>query len=225
MHSERRAELQTIEMQKLVVTGVDSLPNYHRFDGKYFANSYWPDEVKTHVEAEVVNQEYFRLLGLVGIVCAQYGYPSIDGQIRKHEAKNWPGSPAQARFLLDLGIHAARLAEQALTIKNYLFREFPEDSEARDGIWGLFFKDHKGVIELPWDIRQIAQYEYDASYRLTKRRPVLQPDRDLTRGLAAIEFTGDDAQRMSTAEFETQILPRVAEATRGWMDVEIVFSR
>ena len=38
------------------------------------------------------------------------------------------------------------------------------------------------------------------------------------------EFSGDDADRMPDAEFETQVLPRVVQATRGWVDPIPVFT-
>jgi len=63
----------------------------------------------------------------------------------------------------------------------------------------------------------------DAQHRFMDGRKIAIPDPDLNDRFAALNFTGDQADRMPDEKFRQEVLPRVIEATSGWVNPIPIF--
>jgi hypothetical protein len=167
------------------------------------------------------NPEYFRLLGLSAKVAAQFGFPQIEGQLTRYNMHNWSEqSPISPRHQLAVTIYTAGYTLKKLEITDGI-RDDLADRQLAAGVWGLYFYPSNGTVFYP---RQIEELKTAAETRLERRLPINLPDRNLHTSLAAIPFTGDDAERMPQQEFERDIYPQVEKATQGLLELETLFT-
>lgn len=168
------------------------------------------------------NPEYFRFLGLVGIVAAQFGFPQLEGQLSRYSYHQWSQeSPISSRHQLALATYTAGYILKSNEIKEGIIHDLA-DSKLEPGVIGLFFYPTGDTVEHPThsdDNRRAAEE------RLQQSLPICLPDIELNTQLASIPFTGDDAERMPQAAFERDIYPEIQRITRDLdlLDPETIF--
>ena len=218
MSREIPTNVETIEMQKGVVRSTDSVPAYSAFHNSHFYSYQWPKDLRWYAQDNPnLDPAYFQLVGLVGILAAQYGFQSLDYTAIRHNRGDWDKPSADPKHQLALGIEIADRGKQAYPIKESIAARFEEGSMEWYGSWGIFIKSRGGIVPVPRTLVEIEGLMKDAQHRIKDDRKIAIPDPDLNDRFAALNFTGDQADRMPDEKFRQEVLPRVVEVTSGWI--------
>ncbi len=226
MSKEIPANVETIEVQKRIVRGVNSIPTYHMFHADHFTSSQWHKDLKWWADRQTnLDPAYFQLVGLVGIIAAQYGFQSLDYTSIRHTRGDWDRDPATPMHQVALGIEIANWGLQAYPVKEKIAQRFDEGTAGWWGAWNVFIKTRGHRVPRFEDLvgAQKDDLAKEAERRFTYGRKIALPDLDLNERVAAIPFTGDQADRMPTEKFVHEVLPRVVEATRDWTNPIPIF--
>ncbi len=225
MSREIPANVETIEDQKRIVRGTDSVSSYTAFERSHFYSAQWPRDVKWYAQDhQDLDPAYFQLLGLVGIVAAQYGFHSLDYTSVRHTRGDWDQPSADPKHQIALGVEIARKGQQAFPIKESIASKFEEGSPGWWGAWNIFIKSRGGIVPVPHTLVEVEGLMKDAQHRFKDGRKIAIPDPDLNDRFAALNFTGDQADRMPNEKFVNEVLPRVAEVTSGWVNSIPIFT-
>lgn len=218
--------VETTEMQKAIVRSTDSAPAYIRFERSHFHSNQWPKDLRWYAQDHPeMDASYFQLVGLVGIIAAQYGFLSMDYTAIRHNKGDWDKPSADPKHQLALGIEIAKKGQQAYPIKESIASRFEEGSPEWYGSWGIFIKSRGGIVPVPHTLTEVEGLMRDAGHRFKDGRKIALPDPNLNDRVASLSFTGDQADRMPEERFEQEVLPRVIEATEGWINPVPAFIR
>lgn len=224
MSKEIPANVETIEDQKRIVRSTDSVPSYITFERNHFYSAQWPRDVKWYAQDhQELDPAYFQLVGLVGIIAAQYGFHSLDYTSVRHSRGDWDQPSADPKHQIALGIEIAKKGIQAYPIKETIASRFEESSEGWWGAWNVFIKSRGGIVPVPHTIVEMEGLMNDAQHRFKESRKIAIPDPDLNSRFARLNFTGDQADRMPAEKFMNEVLPRVVEATSDWINPTPIF--
>lgn len=219
-----------VATQKQLVHGISDLNGYLGLNEALFddkTDNYWHRTATvglSNPDFDSMPPDFMRLLGLAVVVFAQFGYPHLYTHLPRHRSKGWKKSPFDPKHQLALTCYGADKNAQSYRFKDRWSKRLAEtDPDASTGVWGMDLKVEGGLVVATR--RSLKTVQADASNRFKNSRPICLPDRELNDKLAAVEFTGDDAERMSDSEFEEEILPKAAEAVKDYVDLEPVFSR
>jgi hypothetical protein len=218
--------LDSATQRRLVRDTVD-LGSYDRFTRRVFlVNRRSVAAVRQEREGGNIPDvpDYYRLLGLVGNVTAQFGFRALDGQLTRHNIKDWTGSPVSPRHQLALAVYMARANVQSYPIKEAVIAALT-DTTLEPGVWGTPLSLKGGQIVSRGDLRP--EYAEGIARRRMERdvRPICLPDKPLNAALAALDFDGDAAERMSTRAFEDEVYPQLQPVVGELFDPESVFLR
>lgn len=216
--------VETVDVQKKIVDGITSVSTYKSFERTHFHSYQWPNDLawwaKDHPDTV---SEYFRLVGLVGIIAAQYGFPALDYTAIRHSKNDWDRPSADPMHQLALGIEIANWGLQAYPIKEKIAAKFEEGTPGWWGAWNVFIKTKGRRVPVPQTLVEFEGYMRDAQNRFRDERRIALPDTQLNERVAALTFTGDQADTMSRERFVQEHLPRVVEATAGWINPVTIF--
>lgn len=225
MSREIPVNVETIEMQKEIVRSTDSAPAYTAFERTHFYSAQWPRDVKWYAQDhQDLDPAYFQLLGLVGIIAVQYGFHSLDYTSVRHRRGEWDKPSADPKHQIALGVEIARKGQQSYPIKESIASRFEEGSPGWWGAWNIFIKSRGGIVPVPHTLVEVEGLMKDAQHRFKDSRKIAIPDPDLNDRIAALNFSGDQADRMSNEKFVNEVLPRVTEATSGWINPIPIFT-
>ncbi len=217
--------VEIIETQKIIVRNTNSAPAYTDFERNHFYSAQWPRDVKWYAQDhQDLDPAYFQLIGLVGIIAAQYGFHSLDYTSVRHSRGDWDQPSADPKHQIALGVEIAKKGLQAYPIKETIASRFEEGSAGWWGAWNIFIKSRGGIVPVPHTLVEVEGLIKDAQHRFKDSRKIAIPDPDLNDRFAALNFTGDQADRMPTEKFEQEVLPRVVEATSGWLNPIPIFT-
>lgn len=211
---ERKLTVLNVDQQHSLVKNIGSLKDYLEFECSYFSGSVaW----RTAVCAEDANKkpdpDYFRFLGLVSILCAQYGYESLLGGVIWHNRSGWKNSPDEAKHQLGLACYMGSLNEQSFQIKQTIISDKCRSQNGQYRVWGAKLKIEHGTVT-PKLLED----------RSTHNLPFFLTDIETNQNLARIDFSGNSAESMHEEKFEETILPRVADAIGNILDPIPVFT-
>ncbi len=224
MSREIPTNIETIEIQKGIVRSTDSAPAYTEFERAHFYSAQWPRDLRWYAHDHPnLKPEYFQLVGLVGILGAQYGFHSLDYTAIRHSRGDWDKPSADPKHQLALGIEIARVGEQAYPIKEAVASRFEEGSPGWWGAWNIFIKSRGGIVPIPRTLVEVEGLMKDAQHRFKDQRKIALPDPDLNSRFARLNFSGDKADTISDERFEQEVLPRVIETTQGWINPVPIF--
>jgi len=187
---------------------------YEILHGVYFKES----DHMGDVHAELAKPEFrdapddlYRMMGLVAILFAQYGFTKMEGQKIRHERKKWGKSFLDPRHLLAAAVYAADLNQQSYPYKETRVKTI-DDPELVPVVHGLHIPVYKGELT---DYNMSGETVHALlESRATIGIPVALPGKNLNRRLAAIGFTGDQADTMSGEDFRREVLPKANKVLR-----------
>jgi hypothetical protein len=163
--------------------------------------------------------DYFRLVAVANNQTAQFGFESMEGQIRRDMAT----SSFDPRRELALACFMASLNVAAVPIKQQMSDVFDSRSErASVGIWGKSLEVKRGAVQEPRSY-EYGDYEASAEQRFSEPRKILVPNEPLNHSLAEIGFTLQLAETMDDGAFERDYLPVVALALGELLDPQLAF--
>lgn len=234
MPTERRVTVLDVSTQHDRIKGSNTLRAYKQLHDTHFVedsiqdplDKWLPTLENDMADPEVLqtSPEYFRLLGLVAILCAQYGFPSINGQVPRHRDRGFKGNVTDAKNQLALASYVGSLNEQVYQKKvdtaalmGEYFERIGQPPEYAIGVWGVMFKPESGQVKdihaAPVDLATMIRT------RALDSRPICLPDRELNRKLNQLNFTGVEPDE----EFQTNILPEVKKIVTPFLDPVPVF--
>ncbi len=226
-------QLLDVPAQKLVIESVTDFQAYDAFNRKFFdanpPNERWLKFVRKELsnpDYEDLPVEYFRFLGLVGIVFAQFGMSTLETQIFRHKKKDFKKSPIDPRHQLALACYGGSINTQAYPIKKKWAERIAEsDPDIAPGVWGIMPKVTSGKITKRFKERQLRYVKADAVTKLLRPKPICIPDQKLNKSLAKLGFTGENAESMTDEQFRDDVLPGAQEAVKGYVNLMPIFER
>jgi hypothetical protein len=208
------------------VREITDLDSFFEFQRAHFKGS----EAVTYAKTVTIacdnpgnNADYFRLLGLMGILSIQYGFPALNGHLYRHGRKEWNLSPFDSGHLLGVIGYMAEINAQAFDGKKALSEQLSEiDQDAAVGIWNVKLPVFNGHVAVERR-RTLQNIRDEASARYFKPVPIYKPDQEINKRLAAMNFTGHDAESVSYQDFERNVLPKVAPVLRRFLNPDLAF--
>ncbi len=219
------------EEQEASFMSVQDLESYLLMCEQFFTDrsvNIWPNRVRDELKDtrfKFTEGDYFRFIGLVAILFAQFGFPSLEGQLNRHDKYQWKRSVLSPKHQLALACYAGNLNVQSYPHKRAQFEDLEKiDPVISLGVWGISMPVTGGRVNLE-PLSQERRFEQARKRFEDDKRLICLPNLELNQSLSALEFSGDQADSMTEKEFDEQILPSVIEMFDPYFNADIVFHK
>lgn len=221
----------TADQQRDVIKEITSLTDYEKFLDTHFADTSTSLFRRTlvndqrHIQDVAFFEDYWRLSGLVSMLCAQFGFPSLDGHILNHRNQVGVGSPFEPRFLLSFATYMGNLNDQAYPLKEELTARalgITTENSLSIAVWGLMLSIKGGIVRIPHYPNN--GFLQELNYRAFSERPICLATTELNKALARLNFTPQMAMEMSYQQFMQKVFPEAKDILSPYMDIEKIFT-
>lgn len=205
----------TFREQMADVRATVDMDSYEVLNGKYFKNTPWVEDVEKELaqpEFRRISEDHYRMLGLVTILFAKYGFEMMDGLKFRHAKYEWEKSFLHPKHLLASAVYAANLNVQSYPLKDRRAEELT-DPGLIPIVYGQSIPVSSGKVT-----------EYNMSQKVTcavvesralDNRPIALPYRRINQRISTIPYTNFDAETASNKEFAGKVLPQAERTLRG----------
>lgn len=189
-------------------------------------DSFWCQLVREGVKKSAP-PEMIQLLVLNLIQGSQHGFISMEGQELRHHRRGYKKPiftyPPYHQFAL--AVYLAYHNKLAFEQRSYWQRQLVENNNPdSDAVWGIMLDiRNERVVYTDDSLEKIAKR---ATIRVDRQRPICLPTPELTNPLAAIGFTGEEAETIPKRVFRQRYASQFTGVLQDIIDVEpLIYSR